>query len=203
MGYKEQFEFWLEDSYFDEATKQELLAIRNDEKEIEDRFYKELGRRGRRGQKQARSKPYKIPYFEKMYPDASKEVIHVLKTTERKMQYQEYDLKREKCIVDAKNNKVTVIPSREDSYERLLDMGVQFEERTPGVEEQLLERMELEQLHKALSFLLVEEEYLIQEIYFHERTECDLAKELGCSQNAINKRKKRILDKLRRLMENL
>ncbi len=121
------------------------------------------------------AKPYKIPYFEKMYPDASKEVIHVLKTTERKMQYQEYDLKREKCIVDAKNNKVTVIPSREDSYERLLDMGVQFEERTPGVEEQLLERMELEQLHK----------------------------ELGCSQNAINKRKKRILDKLRRLMENL
>ncbi len=42
MGYKEQFEFWLEDSYFDEGTKQELLAIRNDEKEIEDRFYKEL-----------------------------------------------------------------------------------------------------------------------------------------------------------------
>lgn len=40
MGYKEQFEFWLEDSYFDEGTKQELLAIRNDEKEIEDRFYK-------------------------------------------------------------------------------------------------------------------------------------------------------------------
>ena len=34
MGYKEQFEFWLEDSYFDEATKQELLAIRNDEKKL-------------------------------------------------------------------------------------------------------------------------------------------------------------------------
>lgn len=30
------------------------------------------------------AKPYKIPYFEKLYPDASKEVIHVLKTTERK-----------------------------------------------------------------------------------------------------------------------
>ena len=51
MGYKEQFQFWLEDSYFDEATKQELLAIRNDEKEIEDRFYKELafGTGGLRG----------------------------------------------------------------------------------------------------------------------------------------------------------
>ena len=51
MGYQEQFEFWLEDSYFDEATKQELLAIRNDEKEIEDRFYKDLafGTGGLRG----------------------------------------------------------------------------------------------------------------------------------------------------------
>ena len=51
MGYQEQFEFWLEYSYFDEATKQELLAIRNDEKEIEDRFYKDLafGTGGLRG----------------------------------------------------------------------------------------------------------------------------------------------------------
>ena len=42
MDYREAFEFWLNDSYFDEATKQELLAIRNDEKEVEDRFYKDL-----------------------------------------------------------------------------------------------------------------------------------------------------------------
>ncbi|MCR4705665.1 MAG: phospho-sugar mutase [Lachnospiraceae bacterium] len=51
MGYREQFDFWLNDSYFDEATKQELLAIRNDEKEVEDRFYRELefGTGGLRG----------------------------------------------------------------------------------------------------------------------------------------------------------
>lgn len=51
MSYREQFEFWLNDSYFDDATKQELLGIRNDEKEMEDRFYKELefGTGGLRG----------------------------------------------------------------------------------------------------------------------------------------------------------
>ena len=51
MGYQEQFNFWVEDSYFDDATKQELLAIRNDEKEIEERFYKDLefGTGGLRG----------------------------------------------------------------------------------------------------------------------------------------------------------
>ena len=147
--------------------------------------------------------PYKIPDFKKIYPNTNKEVLDVLKVTERKMRYQEYDLKTEKFIVDSENNKVTVIPSREDSYERLLDIGVQFEEKAPGVEEQMLGRMEAEQLHKVLSFLSSDEQYLIQEIYFHERTERDLAKELGYSQNAVNKRKKRILDKLRRLMENL
>ena len=38
------------------------------------------------------AKPYKIPDFRKLYPKASEEVIAVLRTTERKMQYQEYDL---------------------------------------------------------------------------------------------------------------
>lgn len=51
MNYKDTFRFWLEDSYFDNETKQELLAIRNNEAEVEDRFYKELefGTGGLRG----------------------------------------------------------------------------------------------------------------------------------------------------------
>lgn len=51
MDYKKQFEFWLQDSYFDEDTKNELKAIADDEKEVEDRFYKELefGTGGLRG----------------------------------------------------------------------------------------------------------------------------------------------------------
>ena len=51
MDYRKQFQFWLDNEYFDEETKKELLAIRNDEKEIEDRFYKDLefGTGGLRG----------------------------------------------------------------------------------------------------------------------------------------------------------
>ncbi len=46
-----QLEYWLNDPYFDEDTKKELLSIRNDEKEVEDRFYQELefGTGGLRG----------------------------------------------------------------------------------------------------------------------------------------------------------
>ena len=51
MSYREQYDFWLQDAYFDEKTKEELRGIAGDEKEIEDRFYKELefGTGGLRG----------------------------------------------------------------------------------------------------------------------------------------------------------
>ena len=51
MSYMDEFNFWLEDDYFDQDTKNELLAIRDNEKEIEERFYKELefGTGGLRG----------------------------------------------------------------------------------------------------------------------------------------------------------
>ena len=51
MSYMDEFNFWLEDDYFDQDTKNELLAIRDNEGEIEDRFYKELefGTGGLRG----------------------------------------------------------------------------------------------------------------------------------------------------------
>ncbi len=148
------------------------------------------------------AKPGRLPNFRKMYPEASEEVIEVLKETERKMQYQEYDLKAEQTIIDQEAQELRMIPSREDSYERLLDMSVQFGGENPSTEEQVLKRMESEQLHRALSFLSDEEQYLIQQIYFNERTERDLAEEQGCSQNAVNKRKQRILNKLRRFLQN-
>lgn len=51
MGYMEEFKFWLEDDYFDAATRAELSAIADNESEIEDRFYRELefGTGGLRG----------------------------------------------------------------------------------------------------------------------------------------------------------
>ncbi|MGN1191690.1 MAG: phospho-sugar mutase [Dorea sp.] len=51
MNAKETYEFWLNDPYFDHATKQELASIAGDEKEIEERFYRDLefGTGGLRG----------------------------------------------------------------------------------------------------------------------------------------------------------
>lgn len=51
MDYKELYNEWLSNPYFDEDTKEELRAIESNEKEIEDRFYTELefGTAGLRG----------------------------------------------------------------------------------------------------------------------------------------------------------
>ena len=51
MGYMETYKAWCENEYFDEATRAELKSIAGDEKEIEDRFYKDLefGTGGLRG----------------------------------------------------------------------------------------------------------------------------------------------------------
>lgn len=51
MGYQEVYKKWCTDAYFDEETKAELKALEGDEKEIEDRFYRQLefGTGGLRG----------------------------------------------------------------------------------------------------------------------------------------------------------
>ncbi len=51
MEHRERYEGWLNDPYFDEATKEELRSIAEDGNEIKERFYKDLefGTAGLRG----------------------------------------------------------------------------------------------------------------------------------------------------------
>ena len=51
MDYKNIYQEWLENPYFDEATKAELRGIAQDENEIKERFYADLefGTAGLRG----------------------------------------------------------------------------------------------------------------------------------------------------------
>ena len=51
MGYMERYDYWLSSETFDDKTKEELRGIAGDEREIEDRFYRELefGTAGLRG----------------------------------------------------------------------------------------------------------------------------------------------------------
>lgn len=65
MQAQEMYRKWCEDPYFDQETKKELKAIEGDEKEITERFYKELefgtaGLRGILGAGTNRMNPYTV-----------------------------------------------------------------------------------------------------------------------------------------------
>ena len=51
MSYLEKYKEWCENAYFDAETREELLELKGNEQEIQDRFYRDLafGTGGLRG----------------------------------------------------------------------------------------------------------------------------------------------------------
>lgn len=147
------------------------------------------------------ARPGRLPDFRKMYPEASDEVIEVLKETERKMQYQEYDLKAEQTVIDQKTAQVYILPSREDSYERLVMEHGPMKDEGEEVESKVINRMMNQQLYEAIHSLEEKEQYLIIQLFFLERSERELAAEWKVSQNAVHKQRRRILSKLKKYFE--
>lgn len=146
---------------------------------------------------------YRIPDFRNIYPEASEEIIEVLRRSERKMQYQEYDLKNENYKVNQKNEKAICIPSREDSLERLLELGCQFIKEQLSVEEEVIRIVMYEKLHDAIQGLEKEERELIINFYYRGQSDREIALQLGISQKAVNKRRHKILMKLRLIIKKL
>lgn len=76
----------------------------------------------------------KTNYWEK-YPGISNEIIEVLEKSDCKMEYQQYDIKVERCKIDYASGTVTFLSSREDSYDRLLEENRQFAADGEGVDD--------------------------------------------------------------------
>ena len=70
------------------------------------------------------------------------------------------------------------------------------------VAEQAINQMMLDKLRDSLGLLTADEMELIRDVFYDGITERDLAKKHRVSQVAIHKRKKRILDKLKKLLES-
>ncbi|EDS73509.1 sigma-70 family RNA polymerase sigma factor [Anaerofustis stercorihominis] len=92
----------------------------------------------------------------------------------------------------------------EYSYEGMKEKGIVFEynegliEMSP--EEKLLKDIEKERLREALSALNKDEMFLIDLYYFENKSEREIAEIFSLSQKAVNKRKKRILEKLKSIL---
>ena len=134
--------------------------------------------------------------------EVTDEVYMAYTQSDRKMRYFENDLKTERFVLGKEGQVVEVIPSREDSLDRLMDENAQqFPSDEESVENTVLHKLEVDKLHTALAMLTPEEQALIQALFFEERSESEMAVELGISQPAVYKRKVKILKKLKLFLE--
>lgn len=135
--------------------------------------------------------------------EVSSEVYDTYIKSERKARYFSEDLKREKIIVNQEEETVAFIPSREDSYDRLKnENNVQFADQSKSVEDKTLDNIMIEKLFKSLAVLNCDERNLIDAIYYQGKSEREVSAETGIPQKTINYRKRKILDKLKKLLEN-
>ena len=76
--------------------------------------------------------------------EVSKELYETYYKGQRKEKYFTHDLKQEHTKVDKETGEMIVIPSREDSYERLLEAEKQFAEEKEKVEDVAVQAVMLE-----------------------------------------------------------
>lgn len=64
--------------------------------------------------------------------------------------------------------------------------------------DQIYKKEFINNLYKAMNYLNKDQYYIIFSLYFEEKSECEVAKELNISQQALNKRKRKILLSLKK-----
>ena len=128
----------------------------------------------------------------------SKEIYEYITKSDRQIKYAEEDRKQERYFIDCENERISVKPSREDSLDRLMELGMDFPDKTIDLYESVTQKIMLEQ---ALSKLDDEERNLIIQLFYFDRTETELAQEYNQTQQNINKAKQRILCKLYEILK--
>ena len=107
-------------------------------------------------------------YIDGQAVPVSEQVYRTYHHYERKEEYFTYDLKTEKFSCNQEAQTAAFTPSREDSYERLLEASRQFASAAPSPEEEATSSIWLEDLMRALS---PEEREIIRQLYILDRTE--------------------------------
>ena len=131
--------------------------------------------------------------------EVSRELYEVYYKGQRKEKYFTEDLKREHTKINHNTGETIVVPSREDSYERLIEAEKQFIDGIESVEDIVIRMIMLEKLKKVLTKLSDEEMEIIQALFYQEISEAELAKQLGTARTTLQSRKYNILEKLKKL----
>lgn len=128
----------------------------------------------------------------------SEDVYRVYYRGERKERYFMEDLKVERIQVDTETETIHITPSREDSYERLMDANRQFAVQGQSVEDEAVLSVLLE---TALHSLTEEERAIVHELFYLDKTEREVSAALNMARTTLQHKRKRLLDKLHNLLK--
>ena len=115
----------------------------------------------------------------------------------RRERYMEKDIKDGRINVDMENEKVTFVPNKEDSLQRLMDLGADYADEQL-VEDLVVDKAMLLILQEAMKELNLQEKELIDDLIYKEMTVRDVAKKEDISHVAVMKRRDKVLAKLRK-----
>lgn len=118
-------------------------------------------------------------YIDRQAVPVSEQVYRTYHHYGRKEEYFTCDLKTEKVSCDQEAQTAAFTPSREDSYERLLEANQQFASAGPSPEER----------------------DIITQLYVLDRTERQASAALGWALSTFHRRKLALLKKLRALLQ--
>ncbi len=106
--------------------------------------------------------------------------------------------RRKKGVIKVDNETETVdcITCPEDSIERLMELGHEFEDTSFSID--ALDTAVM--VNRALDELSFEERYIIEALFFSDKTEQRVADELRIAQKNVHKKKVRILAKLAKIL---
>ena len=125
------------------------------------------------------------------------EAVYKLYVTDPENEERQYRWSKVSRIeIDTENEKVVFVPSREDSIDRLSELGFEFEDTSFSIDA-LDTAVTVEQ---ALDQLTFDERYIIESLFYNGRSERDLANELGVTQFKIHYDKMKILSKMNKLL---
>ena len=105
--------------------------------------------------------------------------------------------------MDKETGEQLVLPSREDSYERLIEAEEQFAADAESVEDTAVRAVMLESLNKAIHTPTDEEKDIIYALFYQEVSETEFAKKLGIARTTLQSRKYKILEKLKKIEKNV
>ena len=135
-------------------------------------------------------KNYQIRVQDKLVPVTEEVYLTYYRMRRRELHLQEKDVKHGVLYYSGLDTKET---NGEDAIPDLI---------SPPVEDMVVDKLIAEELHKCLAQLPKEEQELIFALFFQNKSEHQLAAETGIPRMTIHNRKKRILARLKKLLEN-